>query len=74
MMTDPDPGYFPAVNFCQGAIVIAHPYRPDFALQVLKSQRGMTLIFEPQLVIFPRQFLNLRGQGVEKMPEASRAR
>jgi hypothetical protein len=38
MMANPKPGDFPAFDFGERAIMISYPYRPDFALQELKSQ------------------------------------
>jgi hypothetical protein len=72
MVADPNPSDLLTFHFGQGAVVIFHPHRPDFAFQAFKSQRGMTRIAQPQLMVFfapvPALVQAVRSRAAKSVP------
>jgi hypothetical protein len=69
---DPYPTHLLAHYFAEGAIVISHANREAIvaALQTAETERGVTGIAPPQLVILDGEPLNLSGQRLEEFPES----
>ena len=74
MGPDPNPNHLVARLPAEGAIVISDPNAKAIftSLQAPETERGMSRILPPKMIVLNCEFLNFNRQGPEQFPEPPR--